>query len=113
MKNKKIESIRKNQEFQKIYSKGKVLSSKFYVLKYLPNKKFRLGLSVSKKHFKTAIARNKIKRQLRSIVSSIDSLINVDLFVIVKPTYKTNEFNLMKSNLTELYSKIKCHKNQH
>lgn len=107
MKNKKFESIKKNFEFSLIYSKGKTLSDKNILVKYLPSKKFRLGLSVSKKVSKLAVTRNKIKRQLRNIFYSYDGLPNVDLFVIVKPSYNPQKYNEIKLSLYKLISKIK------
>ncbi len=107
MKNRKFESISKKDEISKIFSKGRVVSDSIYLLKYLPNKKFRLGLSVAKKNFKHSIVRNKIRRQLRNIFYSFKSLPNVDLFVVVKNTYKPTEYHAMTKKLETLCKKIK------
>lgn len=107
MKNKKFESISKKDEISQIFSKGKVVSDSIYLLKYLPSKKFRLGLSVAKKNFKHSVTRNKIKRQIRNIIYSFESFPQVDLFVVVKNTYKTNKYPEMQKSLQTLSKKIK------
>lgn len=113
MKNKKFSSIRKNEDFSKIFSKGKTISNSVVLLKFLPSKSFKLGISVSKKISKLAVYRNKVKRQIRNIFYSLDDFQPIDLFVIVKPKYDPNKYNEMKLSIIELYSKIKCPKSQH
>ena len=106
MKNKKFESISKKSEISKIFSKGQVISNSVYLFKYLPSKTFRLGISAAKKNFKLSITRNKIKRQLRNMFYSFNSFPKIDLFVIVKKTYKTNEYGEMLKHLKLLYTKL-------
>ncbi len=58
--------IKKNTEFQKIFTKGKRGFSAHLTLLYIPSDKFSMGICVSKKHGKSVV-RNKIKRVLREI----------------------------------------------
>lgn len=62
----KYEKIKKNTEFQKIFSKGKRgFSSRLTVL-YYPSQTLRMGICVSKKHG-NSVTRNRVKRLLREI----------------------------------------------
>ncbi len=56
--------IKKNNDFQKLFSRGKKCFSPALILLYLPAKKTALGVCVSKKHGKS-VRRNRIKRLLR------------------------------------------------
>ena len=65
---KKKHRILKNTEFQKIKKNSKFIKNNFTVI-YFKKKKLeysRIGISVSKK-IGNAVARNKIKRQIKSI----------------------------------------------
>lgn len=61
--------ILKNEQFQVIYRKGKLIRTPLCYGYYLPNdlNLLRVGFAVSKK-VGNAVVRNKIKRQLRAIV---------------------------------------------
>ena len=56
--------LKKNNDFQKLFSRGKKSFSPALILLYLPAKQTMLGVCVSKKHGKS-VKRNRIKRLLR------------------------------------------------
>ena len=56
--------IKKQADFQKLFSKGKRLFSASLTILYVPYKETRMGISVWKKHGK-ACTRNRVKRLLR------------------------------------------------
>lgn len=58
--------IKKNNEFQRIFAKGKRGFSSRLTLLYQPSDKTRMGICVSKKHG-GSVTRNRIKRLLREI----------------------------------------------
>lgn len=64
---KKVVSLNKNQDFRRIYSKGKYLSSNLLVSYILKNKSnsVRLGITTSKK-IGNAVQRNRARRILRA-----------------------------------------------
>lgn len=99
----------KNYEFSSIISKKKRLSGPSFLLYFQPKAKerARLGLSVSKK-LGNAVERNRIKRQVRSMVDQVfDFNGDVDCILIVKQGYKQNSFEENKLQLASLLERRK------
>ncbi len=105
---KRINRVLKRPEFSEIISSTPVIKSKHYVIHFRENKYgyARIGISVSKKNGH-AVVRNKIRRQVRAMIASdYDLSKSLDLIIIVRSTYVTNEFSLEKSELIESLAKI-------
>jgi len=62
----KMQSIRFNYEFSRIYRRGNYIPGKYVVLHYMPNKKGinRIGITTGKK-VRGSISRNRMRRLLR------------------------------------------------
>lgn len=62
----KIQTIRFNYEFSRIYRRGNYIPGKYVVLHYTPNKKDnnRIGITTGKK-VRGSISRNRMRRLLR------------------------------------------------
>ena len=56
--------LKKNSQFNLLFSKGKKAFSPALILLYLPSDKLEIGICVSKKHG-NAVMRNRIKRLMR------------------------------------------------
>ena len=56
--------LKKNNDFKKLFTRGKKIFSPALIILYMPAKRTALGLCVSKKHGKS-VRRNRIKRLLR------------------------------------------------
>ena len=56
---------------QKLKSLKRLYSSKYFRVFYKPSNKNGLEISISKKYFKLAVDRNKIKRQVKEIFRSV------------------------------------------
>ncbi len=67
---------------------------------------FRYGLSVPKA-FGSAVARNRIKRQLRMIIAQLEIDVAYDVFIIVKPKAKALTYHDMSNQLQKLMKKHK------
>ena len=84
----------KNYEFSSIIGQKKSVASNSFVCYYQKRKEehARVGISVGKK-LGNAVCRNKVKRQVRSMV---DHLFNFeeeyDLIIIVRPRYHLQDF---------------------
>ena len=56
---------------QKLNTLKRLYSSKYFRIFYKPSIKNGLEISISKKYFKLAVERNKIKRQIKEIFRSV------------------------------------------
>lgn len=104
---KKEHRVKKGSEIEMIMKDKKSVGNKFFVIYKKENHEnthFRFAISVPKK-YGNAVKRNKIKRQVREIVSKIDIFPHVDIFVVVKPNANTLEFNEIKMTITKLIKK--------
>ena len=60
----KYSRIKKNEQFSRIFKKGKKVFSRDVTFVYRPSSRLEMGVAVSKKHG-CAVKRNRIKRLLR------------------------------------------------
>ena len=97
-----INRIKKSEEFLLTIKKGKTYRSDVYTIHISSNpySYTRVGLSVSSK-LGNAVTRNRIKRQVRSMC---DSLISIDIVIVVRKPYLDGAFNDNKSLLSDLLS---------
>nr|WP_201277811.1 ribonuclease P protein component [Mammaliicoccus sciuri] len=78
--------IKKNNDFQRIYKKGKSVANRQFVIYTAENNldHFRLGISVSKK-MGNAVTRNRIKRSIRECFKNHkENIIPKDIIVIAR-----------------------------
>ena len=103
MKKKNI--IKKNEDFNRMIQKIKPYKYKDYLLylEYNNNDDYHFGFSVGKK-IGTSVVRNKIRRQLKSIVDKNSYSNGFNCIIMVGKGIKFREFQEMKNNLnTALY----------
>jgi len=99
--------IKKENEFQYVYSKGKSVANRNFVLYTMPKEKqkhFRVGISVGKKVSHTAGGRNRIKRYIRQSLLELKPEIPQELdFLIIarKPAVDLDMFE-SKKNIVHL-----------
>ena len=106
---KKVNRIVSNREFNSIINRKKKTYNSSFTVYYTFKKegKLKVGISVSKKNFKTAVLRNKIKRQVRAMCDEIMAIdLNVDIVIIVSKNYLNFDYKLNKENLNLIYKKI-------
>jgi ribonuclease P protein component len=109
MTSKQIIVLKRTIDFKKIMlHRERNVSNPIFRIHYLPNKikKLRFGLAVNKKNFKTAVLRNRIKRQMRMIVKSITTPKHIDIVIVVKYAYINNSFQANKKMFINLYNTI-------
>jgi len=86
----KIESLKNNREFRKVYDKGKSLSNKYLVIFFIKNglEYNRVGFSVTKK-IGNAVTRNRVKR-------------------LIKEAFRLNSKNINQGYDIIFLSRIRC-----
>lgn len=103
----------KNRDFQSTIGNKKAIQNRCYIFYFRANKldHCRIGLSVGKK-IGNAVVRNRIRRQIRPvIVNEFPFEESVDLVIIVKQQYLSNEQLDNIKLLSELIKKYRRNKN--
>ena len=108
---KKEYRVKKTEEIKEILDEKNSFSNKYFAMykkKNLKTTHFRYAISVGKKLGK-AIVRNRIKRQVTSIIdkSNINLDNNVDIFIIVRANVLNIQYDEMFKELNYLFSKHK------
>ena len=99
----KRQRIKKNEDFQKVFKKGKSFANRqfvIYCLKKEDQTEFRIGLSVGKKVGK-AVTRNQIKRYIRQTFLELkdDVRHDMDYVIIARNPAATLDFHETKKSL--------------
>ena len=105
----KVENrVKKYSDFQKVLNLGKSYRLPTLTLFFLNNDlgRSRIGISVSKK-CGNAVTRNKIKRQIRAIISrEMDLTKNIDYVFIVRTEFDINNFEKSREDIKTLIEKV-------
>ncbi len=105
---KKEYRIKKSSEIEMIVKSRQSKANKYFVIykkENHVNTHFRFAVSVSKK-FGNAVKRNKIKRQVREIISKFDIIEIFDVFIVVRLSSKEISFSEINSAITSLIKKL-------
>jgi ribonuclease P protein component len=95
--------IKKNEEFQEVFKKGKSVANRQFVV-YVQRRtdlaNFRYGLSVSKK-VGNSVTRNQVKRYLRQTLLELSNQLHkdVELIIIARKPAATMTFAEVKSSM--------------
>ena len=99
------ESLKKNQDFQKVYRNGTSKGNRYLVMYVLPNQHMmnRLGISVSKK-VGNSVVRHHLTRLLRESYRLHEEMFHSgwDIVVIVRVSAKNEGYHKLKSSLLHL-----------
>ena len=109
----KVNRLKKNKEFERVFKKGQSFREGFLILRAVPNnlKNSRFGFIVSSKVSKKAVVRNKIKRWLRvAILSELKKVDKtrelVDIIIIVKPGTIIKNFQEVQGVINKIFKKL-------
>lgn len=97
--------VKKEDEFQKILSKGKRLYTPSFTLIFLDSQKIKMGISVGKRHGH-AVQRNRIKRLFREAFrKNIFLMKEPHQFVVLPKVKESYSFFEFDSDLRKLIEK--------
>jgi len=108
---KKINVLKENRDFNRIIKKEQPFKYKGFMV-YLEkntNDYYKFGISVSKK-LANAVGRNKIKRQVREIISKNNYENNFNCIIIIRRSYLENDFQKNLEDLNFIFNKLKIKK---
>ncbi len=105
----KLPVLTKNNEFQRVYSKGRYSASAFLVIYVLPNRldKTRVGITTSKK-VGNAVRRNRMRRLIRENLRILsDRLIRgIDVVVVARKAEETASLETIGKELRYLLHRL-------
>lgn len=104
---KKINILKNSRDFDRIIKNNKPYKYMDYIIYVEKDTKniYKFGLSVGKK-VGNAVRRNKVKRQLKSIIDKKDYQNNFNCIIIVNKGINLRSFNEMEDNLLFALNKI-------
>ena len=105
---KKINIVKENRDYNRIIKENRPFKYKGYVI-YIDKREpsiYRFGFSVGKK-VGNAVTRNRVKRQIKEIVSQNDYQNNFDCIIIVGKGILDRSFSEMRDNLNFALKKLK------
>ncbi|WP_125710378.1 ribonuclease P protein component [Companilactobacillus zhongbaensis] len=99
--------IKKENEYQYVYSKGQSFANRNFVLYKIEKpeqKHFRVGLSVGKKVSHTAVGRNRVKRYIRQSLLELKPEIPAELDFLIIARKNATELDMFetKKNIVHL-----------
>ena len=103
--------LKKREDFNNVFKKGKTTAGKLIFLKALKNNLniSRFGFVISVKISKKAVTRNKIKRQLREIIKrNLPNIkTGIDIVIISRPEIIAKKYQETKEEVEGLFFKAK------
>ena len=104
---KKINILKNSRDFDRIIKNNKSYKYKDYIFYLEKDTKdvFKFGLSVGKK-IGNAVRRNRVKRQLKAIISEKDYQNNFNCIIIVGKGINERNFIEMKQNLLIAFNNL-------
>lgn len=87
---KRFNSIKKNEDFRKLYNNGKSYANKYLVMYIVKSEKSRIGISVSKK-VGNSIVRHRITRLIREVFRLNCNNFNCENDIVVVARVKSKD----------------------
>lgn len=105
--------LSKQKDFEKIFRQGKEYRVDGLTIKSLARQQSfsRFGLVISTKVAKKAVARNRLRRQIRAILRAhlTDIKPGFDVVLIAKPSLLDLSYQELEETIVDLFKKAKLH----
>ena len=105
----KQQRLRRARDFALLSQKGWAVFAPFFTLRFRPSQQpTKVGFVASAKVFKTAVARNRVKRRMREVLRLLKAEwpLKFDLLFVLKPEILTSDFKLLTSSVQHTFKKI-------
>lgn len=104
---KKINILKSNLDFARIIHNNKAFKYKDYIIyiEYTKNDIYKFGISVSKK-LGNAVLRNKLKRQIKSIIDTKDYQNSFNCIIILKRGILEKNYQQKEKELLEALKRL-------
>ncbi len=96
-------------EFDLVFHRGNRVNSSLFTAIVLSNNLNhpRLGLAISRRSANSAVARNRLKRQIRETFRhEAENLTSIDVVVLARPEAATQNNKICQESLGELWNKV-------
>lgn len=106
---KKINRLTNGDQIYGVIKKNKKIITNVVTVFYRSTNsvEYKIAIIVSKKNFKKAVIRNKVKRQVRAIINDLKlKLNNLNIVIIVKNNWLHNDYKTNKKSLSYVFIKI-------
>mgnify|MGYP003289603013 CR=1 FL=1 len=110
---KKINIVKNSRDFTRIIKSKVPFKNKYFVIYKESTKEeiYKFGISVSKK-IGNAVVRNKLKRQIKSIIDKKDYKKGFNCIIILRKSVLDLTYNELEKNLFEVISKLHLEKGE-
>ncbi|MCK5812340.1 MAG: ribonuclease P protein component [Clostridiales bacterium] len=102
------ESLKKNYEFSKVYRRGQKNFGKYLSIYSIKSKRQRLGITVSKKAYKSSVKRNRLKRLVKECYKAFESDIKkTEVVFVIRKTEDFPNYHDLHKEMKYLFKKTK------
>lgn len=106
-----VETLKKNYEFSRVYRKGKYFSGKYLTINVLESiyAYNRIGVSVSRKAYKSSVKRNLYRRRIKEILrtGNFNLKKGYDIVFVVKKTDEIPKYQDIEKEIIDLLIRAK------
>lgn len=100
--------LKKSEQFTEIINQGKSIKNQYFSIFYLASNKTLYGITIPKKIGKANV-RNKLKRQIKNIITTNEKDIqtNINYVIIVKECSKKLDYLSLEKELLNIIKKVR------